>query len=134
MINPTSGEKEGWTIDLLNGERVITESTVLGGIVAATTYTPDSNVCASQGTNTLYAIYFESGTAYSASVIGTTGTTVNRTSSLGRGVASKVNMVVSDSTVTGFVQSSTGEIIQIKGITLAFTIRSGSRIFREKAD
>src|SRR5581483_11933108 len=52
VINPTSGEKEGWTIDLLNGERVITESTVLGGIVAATTYTPDSNVCASQGTNT----------------------------------------------------------------------------------
>lgn len=134
VINPTSGEKEGWVIDLVNGERVITESTILGGIVAATSYSPDTNVCASQGTNTLYAVYFESGTAYSASVIGTTGTTVNRTTSLGRGVASKVNMVVSDTTTTGFVQSSTGEIIQIKGITLAFTIRSGSRMFREKAD
>lgn len=134
IINPSTNEKEGWFITLSNGERVITESTVLGGIVAATTYTPDSDVCASQGTNTLYAMYFESGTAYSASVIGTTSGTVNRTMSLGRGVASKVNVVVSDQTTTGFVQSSTGQIVQVQGITLATNVRSGARILREKSD
>lgn len=134
VINPSSGEKEGWVIDLTNGERVIVESTVLGGIVAATTYTPDTDVCASQGTNTLYAMYFESGTAYSGSVIGVTGTTVNRTLSLGRGVASKVNVVVSKDTTTGFVQSSTGQIVQIEGIKLATSVQSGKRVFRDRAD
>jgi type IV pilus assembly protein PilY1 len=134
VINSSVNEKEGWVINLSGGERVIVESTVLGGIVAATTYTPDTDVCASQGTNTLYAMYFESGTAYSGSVIGTTGSTVNRTMSLGRGVASKVNVVVSDETTTGFVQSSTGQIVQIEGITLASNVRSGKRVFRDKAD
>lgn len=132
VINSESNQ--GWLINLQPGERVLTESTVLGGIVAATTFTPDIDICASQGTNTLYAIYYESGTAFSGSVIGTTGTTVNRTMSLGRGMASKVNVVVSDQTTTGFVQSSTGQIVQIEGITLASNVRSGTRILREKSD
>ena len=134
VINSTTAEKAGWVINLTGGERVLHESTILGGIVAGTTFKPGSNVCAPQGTNALYAMYYETGTAFSASVIGVTGTTVDRKKDLGVGVASKVNVVVSDSTVTGFVQSSTGEIVQIKGINLASSVRSGGRVFREKAD
>lgn len=134
VINATSNPKQGWFLKLTGGERVLHESTILGGIVTATTFTPGSNICLSQGTNALYAMYFESGTAYSKSVIGLDGTTVKRKEQLGRGTASKVNVVVSGDTITGFVQNSTGEIVQIEGIQLAYTVRSGTRVWIEVSD
>jgi type IV pilus assembly protein PilY1 len=130
-----SASNEGWVVDLAAGERILQESTVLGGIVAITSYTPNSlDICVSQGSNKLYAMYFETGTAYSASVIGVTSGTVDRVKDLGLGLPSKINMVVSKTTVTGFVQSSTGEIIQIKGITLPFKVQTGPRSFRERTN
>lgn len=130
--NPTSSlEKEGWKITLSGGERVLQESTILGGIVGATSYIPGSDVCTPQGTNSLWALYYQTGTAYSSSVIGLSGTTVLRSESLGLGVPSKINVVVSDQTITGFVQSSTGAIIQVPGITPATGVRAGSKVWRE---
>lgn len=138
ISNMTS--KQGWYITLTGGERVLHETTILGGIVAATTYKPNStDVCSAQGTNALYAMYYQTGTAFSgtsaASVIGleSNGTTVKRKLDLGTGVASKVNVVVSDNTITGFVQSSTGEILQVNDISTSSSVRQGTKVFKERS-
>jgi len=143
MNGPTP--KAGWFIDLTNGERVLHESSILGGILAVTTHTPGVEVCVPQGTNAIFAVNFETGVAFpsinavTGNVVGVLGlepdnVTVTRRRALGQGVASKVNVVVSDSTVTAFVQSSTGEIIQIKDLALQYDIRQGTRIFQEKSE
>ena len=134
VINGGSPPKQGWYIRLTGGERVLQESTVIGGLVLATTFTPNTDVCSPQGTNALYSMYYQSGTAFTSSTIGLDGTTVRRKIALGQGIASKVNVVVSEGTVTGLVQSSTGEIIQVQGIGLASNIRSGVRAWREMSD
>lgn len=130
--------KQGWYITLTGGERVLHEATILGGIVAATTFKPNAtDVCSVQGTNALYAMYFQTGTAFTGStatsIIGleSNGTTVKRKLDLGTGVASKVNVVVSDNTITGFVQSSTGEILQISDIKTSSSVRQGTKVFKE---
>ncbi|HEX7124976.1 MAG TPA: PilC/PilY family type IV pilus protein [Thermodesulfobacteriota bacterium] len=134
VINGGSPPKQGWYIKLTGGERVLQESTVIGGLVLATTFTPNTDVCSPQGTNALYSMYYQSGTAFTSSTIGLDGTTVRRKIALGQGIASKVNVVVSEGTVTGLVQSSTGEIIQVQGIGLTSNIRSGVRAWREMSD
>ncbi|NKE72061.1 pilus assembly protein [Candidatus Manganitrophus noduliformans] len=157
-IDSTSSEKAGWFLTLTGGERVLHEPTVLGGIVAATSYTPGVDVCLPQGTNAVYALHYGTGAAYpsadvndsdgdgdTAEVLGSIGlesdgTTVRRKKELGIGVASKVNVVVGrdpttgKSTLTGFVQSSTGEIVQIKDIQTPNSISTGTRMLREKSD
>ncbi|MFY9268545.1 MAG: hypothetical protein WAO55_02225, partial [Candidatus Manganitrophaceae bacterium] len=152
VINNTTSEKAGWVLNLAGGERVLHESTILGGIVSATTYKPNSDICLLQGTNAVYAMHVEAGTAFPSTdrndadgdgdvteVVGVIGIeadniTVTRKKDLGVGVASKVNIVVSGNTTTGFVQSSTGEILQIKGINTASSVRQGTKLFREKSD
>lgn len=148
--NPTN-EKAGWVLNLTGGERVLHEPTVLGGIVAATSYKPGVDICLPQGTNAVYALHYGTGAAYpstdanTSEVVGAIGleadrTTVRRKKELGIGVASKVNVVVGrdpttgKSTLTGFVQSSTGEIVQIKDIQTPNRIDPGTRMFREKSD
>jgi len=133
LISDMEGKFGGWVLTLSGGERVLQQSTIVGGIVATTTWTPNTDICIPSGTNNVYATYYETGTAYSNSVIGTSGTTVTRSMSLGYGVPSKINVVVSNTTTTGFAQSSTGQLVQIQGITLPFNIRAGARTFREKA-
>lgn len=158
VIDSATSEKAGWVLNLSGGERVLHESTVLGGIVAATSYKPGTDICLPQGTNAVYALHYGTGAAYpsadvndsdgdgdTAEVIGSIGlepdgTTVRRKKELGIGVASKVNVVVGRdpktgrSTLTGFVQSSTGEIVQIRDIQTPNTITPGTRMFREKSD
>ncbi len=144
VMNGTS-PKAGWFIDLTAGERVLHESSILGGILTVTTHTPGVEICVPQGTNAIFAVNFETGVAYptidpiTGSTVGALGlesdnVTIMRRKALGQGVASKVNVVVSESSVTAFVQSSTGEIIQIKDLGLQYDIRQGTRIFQEKSE
>ena len=138
------GERGGWVIDLFNGERVLHESSIIGGIVGVTTYTPGTDICVPQGTNAVFALNFQTGSASAAideneNVVGglgiePDGQTVTRRKSLGQGVASKVNVVISDNTITGLVQSSTGEIVQIKDVGVEYSIRQGTRVFQEKPE
>lgn len=138
------GERGGWRIDLFNGERVLHESSIIGGILAVTTHTPGTDICVPQGTNAVFAVNFQTGSASPAiskngDVVGALGveadgTTITRRKDLGQGIASKVNVVISDNTITGLVQSSTGEIIQIKDVGTEYTIRQGTRVFQEKSE
>jgi hypothetical protein len=68
--------KNGWYRTLLNpadpfaSERVLSKSSVLGGVVLFTSYQPAGDLCSTFGDSYLYSVYYETGAAYTASVIG----------------------------------------------------------------
>ena len=123
----------GWEIDLLNGERVLSKPAVLGGVVLTTTFVPDvGDICAFQGKSNLYAMYYETGTAYIKDVIGTTGTTINRKISLGEGVPTAVGLHIgAEEGTKGFVQQGTGAISQIDA-TPPLDVKTGVVTWEEK--
>ena len=119
---------DGWIQDLTGGERCLTKPTVMGGIVTFTTFEPDDAVCSYEGDSFLYALYYKTGTAYLKSIIGYGDDTmtvivdgeaqdkneINKHISLGHGMSSSASLHVG--TAQGgkaFVQSSTGEILEI---------------------
>ncbi|HET8579859.1 MAG TPA: hypothetical protein VFL31_02585, partial [Nitrospiraceae bacterium] len=82
--------KDGWFTTLPTaGDRSLAIPTILGGIVFFTTFVPVNDICVAQGDSSLYALFYQTGTAYKTSVIGTTAsgsdTLVNRSISLGTG-------------------------------------------------
>ncbi len=120
----TSGN-DGWFLDFAPGERNLYKPGVLGGIVTWTTYTPGaSDACELSGTSRLWASFYKTGTAYKSNMIGLEGTKVLRSTTLGKGVPSSVGFsITGDKTVQGFIQQSTGAIIQVEETT-PFFIRS----------
>ncbi|MDX1777475.1 MAG: hypothetical protein R3339_01200, partial [Thermodesulfobacteriota bacterium] len=57
-------QRKGWYITFsTEGERVLNKPNLLGGILTFTTYTPDPTPCSVAGTNTLYTLYYKTGTA-----------------------------------------------------------------------
>ena len=129
--NPTN---QGWYIDFSTaGERVLSQPVVLGGLTVWTTYIPSTDPCAYEGTSNVYATFYKTGTAYKKYVFEQTGATVMRSESLGVGIPSSVGvMVTGDNKIMGFVQQSTGTIIQIEQIT-PFTLRSGFIGWKQEA-
>ena len=110
---------------LAAGERVVTPTTVVAGLVFFPSFTPASDMCSDSGSSTLYALYYRTGSAPLEPVIGTTGTTnmvVNKSMSLGAGgVASQVSVQVGaqgsgavgggcSGRLTGYIQSSSGAL------------------------
>ena len=86
--------KDGWYTTLpATRERVIVSPTVIGGIVFFPSFTPTGDVCSSSGSGTLYALFYQTGSAYTESVIGTevsgSDTNVSRSVSMGTGLASQ---------------------------------------------
>ncbi|HHL39368.1 MAG TPA: pilus assembly protein PilY [Deltaproteobacteria bacterium] len=135
----TARTYDGWYVDLTDtgsspSERVLSKAAVLGGIVLFTAFTPNNDVCALQGSSVLYALYYETGTAYIKSVIGTetSGGTeiVSSKTSLGSGVPTTVGLAVGKST-KGFIQTSTGTIIEVEAETRGE--RSGTAGWREES-
>jgi len=127
--------KQGWYVDLVDSgtipsERVLSKSVVLGGIVLFTSFTPNSDICSLQGDSALYALYYETGTSYFKSVIGTTSGTVDKRMSLGKGIPTTIGMALGKTT-KGFIQTSTGAIVEISADTAGG--RSGTAAWREKA-
>ena len=97
------------------------------------TFVPTNDVCASTGDSYLYALYYRTGTAYSASVIGTNKPAseeyMNRSIDLGQGMASAAVVHMghgnSEGKATAYVQTSTGALTDIEidskgGITSRF--------------
>ncbi len=149
LMNVVSSYK-GWYRDLNSGsgpsERVLARPSVLGGLVLFTSYEPASSVCSVLGKSRLYAIYYETGTPYIESVVGTytqeetftaedgTLTTedveyVADTVDLGVGMPTAVGVAIGEN-VTGFVQKSTGEIVRINAAP-GLGVRSGFDSWRE---
>ena len=133
--------RDGWVRTLQTPkERALTKPVVLGGLVLFTTYVPQEEVCAFGGESYLYALYFESGTAYSKPVFEDGYVTIDGVTAirdrlrLGRGMASSVGIHVGrqpDGRATGFVQQSTGAIEAID-LDPAFSIRSGYISWEER--
>lgn len=134
-------KKDGWVRTLtIPKERSITKPIIFGGITLFTTYIPSSDICSFGGESYLYALYFETGTAYSKPVFENgfdtiDGLTVIRDRiSLGLGMGSSVGIHVGKqegNKATGFIQQSTGAIMQLE-LDPAFNIRSGFISWEEK--
>lgn len=131
---------DGWKRTLPDpGERMLSKPAVLGGLTLFTSYVPSSETCSFGGYSYLWALYFETGTAYRLAVFDP-GTEVVAGAvylaerySLGLGQASSVGIHVGKEEggkAKGFVQQSTGVIRDIL-IDPAFNIRSGLRYWWE---
>ena len=131
----------GWYRELeISGERIINKPSILGGILLAPSFVPNDDVCAFSGDSYLYALYFETGTAYSKSVIGLTDDTdapagekkVLDIMHLGEGVASSMGIHVGQERgARGFIQQSTGTVTEID-LQPAFATQSGFISWRER--
>jgi type IV pilus assembly protein PilY1 len=112
--------KSGWFIDFPDlKERNLGQPTLLGDILTFTTYVPSLDPCEFEGYTYLYAVYYKTGTAFLASVIGLSETNVNtegkaevlRRTSLGKGLSITPNIHTGrEEGSKVFVQTSTGAI------------------------
>ena len=136
--------KDGWYIDLEHtgtspAERVISKPTVLGGIVFAPGYTPNSDICDFGGDTNFYALYYESGTAYYKHIlpgivtVDGTGEKVNRSYYVGHGAPPPAVgfHIGREAGATGYLQMSTGEVVKIN-VETAFPIKSNITAWRDK--
>ncbi len=120
------------------GERMIAKPLVLGGLVMWTTYIPDIpsvEACGDIGESNVYAVYYETGTAYSDYVFkeqkdaadeeargGSSGSVdidkIARVKKSGAGMASSLSaQITKEGTAKGFEQHSTGAILEIESTT-----------------
>jgi type IV pilus assembly protein PilY1 len=114
-----------------NGERMVTKPLVLGGLVMWATYIPGIDECAYLGESNVYAVYYKTGTAYKKYVFTEQKEDTNpsdevaRVKELGVGMPSSLSaQVTSSGTAKGFVQQSTGSILEIESIT-PISLKSG---------
>ena len=114
---------DGWYIDFFpygNRERNLGQATLLGGLITFTTYQPYSDRCRAEGRSYLYGVYYQTGTAWHEPIFDPyglySGGDVREKLDIGRGLASTPNLHVSGDgdKVTAFLQTSTGEIKEIK--------------------
>jgi len=145
-----TGRKYGWYLNMqtpiaINGERAIHSPTLLGDIVLYPSYKPEGDICELGGDSYLYALYYETGTAYEKPVIGTNASDtitidghvyekiLNR-KLLGAGMPTSVVIHAGrEQGVKGMVQLGTG-VVQEIDITPASSPQSKVIFWREKAD
>ncbi len=158
LVDTEISSKDGWVLNLTNGERILQNVAVLAGVVLVPSYIPkeglsqdptQSDTCNTQGSSSLYGLYFQTGTAF-ASARQPKGVFYTPTDSMsvpppdinkevekgvdmGLGIASEVSFVANTSNgpcdVTGISQSSTGAI-QRTCLDLGVS-PTGIQIFRE---
>ncbi len=125
----------GWYKSLESAERIINKPSLLGGILLAPSFVPNSDICGFGGDSYLHALYFETGTAYFKSVVGVeadgTKDRVLDKVNLGVGISSSLGIHVGrEHGARGFIQQSTGTISQID-LKPAFTVKSNFLNWRE---
>ena len=108
---------------------------LLGGILLAPSFVPNQDICGFGGSSYLHALYFETGTAFSKSVVGVeaegTKDRVLDKIDLGLGISSSLGIHVGrERGARGFIQQSTGTIVQIN-LRPAFSVKSGFVNWRE---
>jgi Tfp pilus tip-associated adhesin PilY1 len=136
--------KYGWYLDMpATGERSLAKSTLLGDIVLFPTFDPNNDLCDYGGDSYLYALYYETGTAYKESVIGLGSNTIDvggpkkevlKKKYLGLGMPTSVVIHAGQQQgVTGMIQLGTGVVEEVD-ITPATSPRSKVLFWREKTD
>ncbi len=114
--------KDGWYTTLPTvGERALFRPLVIGGLVLFPTFVPTNDVCTSTGDSYMYVLYYLTGSAYSAPVVGTTSSgpnkNVNRSIALGSGMTSEAVVHIgqggSGGKATAYIQKSTAELTAI---------------------
>jgi len=122
--------KDGWVINFpRSGERAFAKPVVLGGLVIFTSYIPEQDICSNgQGDGYLWAVYYETGTAYKKHLftddIAKNPSTVSRTRYLKKGFAGVSAMVTRGGSLKAFAQTSVGAEIPIETKT-PFGLKSG---------
>ena len=132
--------KDGWYRDFPVAsrprERNLGQATLLGGLLTFTTYQPYDDLCQQEGQAYLYGLYYQTGTAWYSSVFGALGLdaddNVKESISLGRGLATTPNLHVGEGGPTAFVQTSTGEIVEMPQTNLPLgNYKTGRRSWEE---
>ena len=97
-------------------ERVLSKPSIIGGILLVPTFAPNDDVCGFGGMGRLFALYYETGTAYKRRIIGDEGqTTILDVIALGEGLSSSFGIHVGkEEGATLYGQLSTGVIQQIQ--------------------
>lgn len=123
---------QGWYRNLqyevgVPSERVVNKGAVLGGILLMPTFMPDTDPCRAGGSSRLFAVYYETGTAFFRKVFKDDSGEgpIMDVISLGDGIASSLS--IHSGRQTGgkvYVQKSTGEILEVD-VDPAFNIKSG---------
>lgn len=136
----------GWYIDLDKttvSTRNVTNSTFYRQQVLFTAYTPPTDTCLAEGTSSLYAVYYKTGTAYPDAGLGNSTTSFNASSSpetpssidLGLGLAAEPIVYKGSGADSGSVITNmgTGEIRtdSIKGVAGPTGRESWREIFVE---
>ncbi|MCI5148419.1 MAG: hypothetical protein D3916_03315 [Candidatus Electrothrix sp. MAN1_4] len=109
-------------------ERNLGATALLGGLLTFTSYQPFNDKCQAEGQSFLYGLHYQTGTAPQESVFGTfsetdgsiqpdgSGARINPKLGLGRGLSTTPSMHVGssdDHAAKAFIQTSTGEIIEV---------------------
>ncbi|WP_303720274.1 pilus assembly protein [Malonomonas rubra] len=135
----SSDPVDGWYRDFSRvRERNVGQATVLGGLLTFTTYQPFSDPCMQDGQAYLFGLNYLTGTANNLSVFvnqGLDNTTVLESISIGRGLATTPNLHVGagDDGPTAFVQTSTGEIVELPQTNLPNPFKTGRKSWLEKS-
>ena len=136
LLKAVNSER-GWYLDLAAeknspGERVLFKPAILDGIALFTTFTPNSEICSCGGNGNLYALYFETGTAYKESVIGMEEKEILKSINLGSSLPSSpgIHLGKEESGAAGYIHLSHGTIKQIN-LNLGPGMKSGMISWRE---
>jgi type IV pilus assembly protein PilY1 len=140
---------DGWYRDFHDPrERNLGAAALLGGLLTFTTYQPYNDKCRAEGESYLYGVHFQTGTAWTETVFGNfsgldskghqirsaNGGLVMDRMSLGTGLATTPSLIGGGEDAEGeyaskaFIQTSTGEIIEIKQEKLPFGKAASGRL------
>ncbi|MBW2145182.1 MAG: hypothetical protein JRG75_12405, partial [Deltaproteobacteria bacterium] len=134
---------DGWMRTLTTSkERVITKPAILGGTLFTASFVPNDDICGFGGTSALYALFYETGTAYHRAAFSNGTITVDIDGQdvevfkdkieLGEGKSSSVGIHAGKQDgATGFLQQSTGTILR-EELDPALKFRSGLTSWLEK--
>ena len=123
---------DGWYKEFTDPrERNLGQATVLGGLLTYTTYQPWEDICLPEGLAFLGGVYYLTGTAWHEDVFNASdidGNVVDRLA-IGRGLAMTPNLHVGRQMGSkAFVQTSTGEIVEIPQPNLPIRKAKSSKI------
>lgn len=119
------------------GERNLGQATLLGGLLTYSAYLPSDDVCQPEGFSDLYALFYQTGTAWHRPVFSRFqepgGVRVQYQQRIGPGLAITPSLHVgTDTGAKAFLQTSTGAIVGIEQPELPFSeFRTGRESWRE---